>query len=234
MTTSILNDIPFVLKAESLKRRLRIREGGASHIRFLALIEEAQEIARPKAMYCPVYIEDRTEEAVKVEGRWFRSRVLAVNLIHAHRVFIFVATCGVELDEWAKGQQEVLEAFWAEAVKEIAVRNAVKAVEAHIETQYHLGQISRQLPGSLEDFPLAEQEVLFALMGDTKTAVGVTMLSSLMMSPSHSISGIIFPTSENFESCMLCPRDKCPGHRAPYNRSLYERKYSKQAETTGP
>ncbi len=234
MTTMILKDIPFVLRAESLKSRLRIREGGTAYIRFLALIEEAQKIARPKVMYRPVYIEDRTEEAVKVEGQWFRSRVLSVNLIHAHRIFIFVATCGVELDEWARGQQEVLKAFWADAVKEIAVRTAVKALEAHIETQYHPGQISRQLPGSLEDFPLAEQEVLFALMGDTKAAVGVTMLSSLMMSPSHSVSGIIFPTTENFESCLLCPRYKCPGRRAPYDQTLYERKYSKPAEATGP
>src|SRR5208283_5761983 len=100
MTAMILKDIPFVLKAESLKSRLRIREGGTSYIRFLALIEEAQKIARPKVMYRPVYIEDRTEEAVKVEGQWFRSRVLSVNLIHAHQIFIFVATCGVELDEW--------------------------------------------------------------------------------------------------------------------------------------
>ena len=84
MTTTILKDIPFGLSAEPLKRRLRIREGEAYHIRFLALIEEAQKIARPKAMYCPVYIEDRTDVAVKVEGQWFRSRVLSVNLIHAH------------------------------------------------------------------------------------------------------------------------------------------------------
>jgi hypothetical protein len=82
----------------------------------------------------------------------------------------------------------------------------------------------------LEDFPLEEQRGLFALMGDTNAAVGVTLLHSLMMSPSHSVSGIIFPTTENFESCLLCPRDKCPGRRASYDPTLYERKYSKPAE----
>jgi len=233
METTILKDISFALNTESLKSRLRIREGEAYHIRFLALIEEVQRIARPKAMYRPVYIEDRSEEAIKVEGRWFRSRVLTVNLRQVHRIFIYVATCGKELDAWARDQKEVLNAFWAEAVKETALRTAIKAVGTHLEEHYHPGQTSQQNPGSLIDFPLAEQEALFALMGDTQAAVGVSLLSSLMMSPTHSVSGIIFPTTEDFQSCLLCPRQKCPGRRAPYDPTLYERKYSQSAGEPG-
>jgi len=233
METEILDDIRFVANTESLKRRLRIRESGSNLTRFLALIKEGQEIAQPKAMYRPAYIEDRSEEAVKVEGRWFRSRVLTVNLSQTHRIFIYVATCGVELDEWAKGQKDILSALWAEAVKETALRTAVKAVESHIEENYHPGKTSQQNPGSLEDFPLAEQRALFDLLGNTRLAVGVTLLSSLMMSPSHSVSGIIFPTTEDFQSCMLCPREKCPGRRSPYDPTLYEQKYSRPVKATG-
>ncbi len=233
METQILGDIRFVANTESLKRRLRIRESGSNLTRFLALIKEGQKIAQPKAMYRPVYIEDRSEQAVKVEGRWLRSRVLTVNLSQTHRIFIYVATCGVELDEWAKGQKDVLSALWAEAVKETALRTAIKAVGVHLEEHYHPGKTSQQHPGSLEDFPLTEQETLFALMGDTQAAVGVSLLSSLMMSPTHSVSGIIFPATEDFQYCLLCPREKCPGRRAPYDRTLYERKYSKPVQATG-
>ena len=234
METHVLNDISYVANIDSLKRRLRISERGPSLSRFLTLIEEAQKIARPKAMYRPVYIEDRSEEAVKVEGKWFQSRVLTVNLRLSHRIFLYVATCGVELDEWAKGQKEALMTFWAGSVKEAALRCAVKAVGTHLEEHYHPGQTAHQNPGSLEDFPLAEQKALFDLMGDTQTAVGVTLLSSLMMSPTHSVSGIIFPTTDDFQSCLLCPREQCPGRRAAYDPTLYERKYSKPKETTGP
>ncbi len=233
MEAQILDDIHFVADTESLKHRLRIRESGSNLTRFLALIKEGQKIAQPKAMYRPVYIEDRSEEAVRVEGRWFRSRVLTVNLSHAHRVFIYVATCGVELDEWAKRQKDILSAFWAEAIKEAALRTAVRAVGSHIEEKYHPGKTSQQNPGSLEDFPLAEQRTLFDLLGDTRLTLGVSLLPSLMMSPCQSVSGIIFPTAEDFQSCLLCPREKCPGRRSPYDPTLYERKYSRPVKATG-
>jgi hypothetical protein len=39
------------------------------------------------------------------------------------------------------------------------------------------------------------------------------------------VSGIRFPTTESFESCQLCPRAGCPGRRAAYDASLYDRRY---------
>jgi hypothetical protein len=45
------------------------------------------------------------------------------------------------------------------------------------------------------------------------------------MIPTKSVSGIIFQTDDTFESCMLCQKDNCPNRRAPYNETLYERKY---------
>lgn len=124
-------------------------------------------------------------------------------------------------------------AYWAGAIKEAAVRCAITAMGSHLEEHYHPGKTSQQNPGSLEDFPLAEQRALFDLLGDTRTPVGVTLLPSLMMSPTHSVSGIIFPTTEDFQSCLLCPREKCPGRRAPYDPTLFTRKYSKTKEETG-
>ena len=49
------------------------------------------------------------------------------------------------------------------------------------------------------------------------------------MSPIKSVSGILFPTEVTYENCQLCPRDLCPGRRAPYDKALYERKYRKAA-----
>jgi len=36
-------------------------------------------------------------------------------------------------------------------------------------------------PGSLEDWPLTEQRVLFALLGDPQAAIGVRLTDSLLM-----------------------------------------------------
>lgn len=165
-----------------------------------------------------------------MDGKWFRSRVLTVNVDQSHRIFIYVATCGKEMEEWAKGLKSELEVFWAETFKEIALRNAVKAVEFYVEEHYHPGRTAHQNPGSLDDFPLPEQEALFALLGDTHISIGVNLLPSLMMSPIHSVSGIIIPSIEDFQSCLLCPREQCLGRRAPYDPMLYSRKYAKDQE----
>jgi hypothetical protein len=46
-----------------------------------------------------------------------------------------------------------------------------------------------------------------------------------MMDPVHSVSGILFPTEEDFEECSLCPREDCPKRRAPFEEHLYETRY---------
>jgi hypothetical protein len=40
------------------------------------------------------------------------------------------------------------------------------------------------------------------------------------MVPRKSISGILFPSEEGFQSCQLCERASCPGRRAPFDVSL--------------
>ncbi|MCL6614559.1 MAG: hypothetical protein K6U03_08105, partial [Firmicutes bacterium] len=41
-----------------------------------------------------------------------------------------------------------------------------------------------------------------------------------------SVSGLRFPVEEGFENCQLCPRQGCPGRRAPYAPEIFARRYS--------
>ena len=74
-------------------------------------------------------------------------------------------------------------------------------------------------PGSLPDWPLEEQRVLFELLGETRKTIGVELTESLFMVPVKSLSGIVFTNEEGFASCQLCPREGCPGRRVPYEGS---------------
>jgi predicted transcriptional regulator len=67
------------------------------------------------------------------------------------------------------------------------------------------------------------------MLGDTQAAIGVELLSSLLMQPTKTVSGIVFPTEETFASCQLCPRQGCPNRRAPYDPDLFEAKYRELA-----
>ncbi|HUX75308.1 MAG TPA: vitamin B12 dependent-methionine synthase activation domain-containing protein [Anaerolineae bacterium] len=225
MDAVVLDDIPFRIDLGLLMKKLHVREGHTYTDDVERLADEAQAIARPKALYKVAYIESRDDNAVVIDGITMNSRVLRVNLEQAHRVFPYVVTCGMELQEWADSIDDVLRRFWAETINEMALRVAIQVLNKHLAERYRPGRTSAMSPGSLGEWPIQAQRPLFALLGDPEEAIGVRLTDSLLMVPVKSVSGIRFPTEESFESCQLCPREGCPGRRAPYDKDLYDRKY---------
>ncbi len=233
MDTIVLDQLPFRLDFDDLRRALRLRPGNSLETDLRRLAEEAQAVARPKALYKIVYVDSRDESQVTLDGVTFKSKVLRANLEEVHRVFAYVVTCGTELDEWARSIEDMLHSFWADAIKEMALRQAQAALLTHLKTTYRLGKTSAMNPGSLADWPIQQQRPLFRLLGSVEQtdgigflpAIGVRLTDSFLMIPNKTISGIRFPTESNFESCLLCPRETCPTRRAPYDPHLLEEQY---------
>jgi len=221
----ILDQIPFELDIAQLEKKLHIESGSSFSADVAALAVAAQKIARPKAFFRMAFIESKQDDAVIIDGIQFTSRVLRVNLDSVHRVFACLATCGTELEDWANSIEDVLYRFWADTIKECALRAAYCFLKEHLEQMFQPGQTSSMSPGSLKDWPIEQQIPLFQLLGDTRTAIGVELTPSFLMLPTKSVSGIRFPAKENFESCQLCPREDCPGRRLPYNPDLFQTKY---------
>jgi hypothetical protein len=224
----LLTDIAFDLDMEKLLRRVRVEPGGDDAEAVEALASEAVDIARPKGVYRVANVDSRDDETVKIDGVDFKSRVLAVNLEDVYRVFPFVATCGRELKEWSQSIEGVLEPFWADTIKEMALRTAVRAIRDHIADSFQPGRTAEMNPGSLEDWPLSEQKGVFSLLDDPGESIGVELTDSFLMVPTKSISGILFPAEFGFENCQLCPRKDCPGRRAPYDEELWQKKYARE------
>jgi hypothetical protein len=80
-------------------------------------------------------------------------------------------------------------------------------------------------PGSLKDWPISGQRVLFKLLGNPENSIGVQLLDSMLMIPNQTVSGIRFESESDFSSCELCPRENCSHRRVPYNESLLKSKY---------
>ncbi len=213
------------LNIRALAERLHVTPDSSDYQDLSALAHEAEALARPKACYRLAYIDAKGEDHVVVDGVTLSSRVLRVNLEEVHRLFAEVATCGTEVDAWAHGLQDILWQYWAEAIKEALLRQAIKALREDEEAAYGVRRTSTMAPGSLADWPIREQRPLFRLLGDVEGAIGVRLSESMLMSPNKSTSGVRFETETDFVSCALCPRDVCPGRRAPYDATLYERRY---------
>ncbi len=228
MEPVIIDHIPFQIDLENLKKTLHIKESSPFLKDLLSLVGEAEKIGRPKALYRMAFIDGKGEDYVAVEGVKFKSRILRVNLEKAQRVFPYLVTCGLEMENWANQISDVLKRFWAETIKEMAMRFAHTVMEEHLTGHYKPGKLSRMSPGSLADWPIQEQRPLFKILGNTEDMVGVRLTESLLMVPTKSVSGMRFPTEESFESCQLCPREECPNRRAPYDPDLYDRRYRKE------
>ncbi|MHB0878098.1 MAG: vitamin B12 dependent-methionine synthase activation domain-containing protein [Anaerolineae bacterium] len=222
MEATIIEHIVFEPDVEALAKKLH---AGSAIDELRTLVEQAAAIARPRALYGVAYIEERGDDYVIIDGVRFSSRVLRVNLEQAHRVFPYLATAGGELEQWANSLDDVLLRFWADTIYESALRPAMQALDAAIDERYRPGHTSRMNPGSLKDWPIEQQAQLFALFGDTRSSIGVELTDSFLMLPRKSVSGLRFPMEAQFESCQLCPRDGCPGRRAPYDAALYDAKY---------
>jgi hypothetical protein len=225
MEIVVLDRIRYRADIDALVRRLHVAEGSADYDDLKALAQEAELIARPKAMYGVGYIEERGDDCVTIAGTEFTSRILRVNLERAHRAFPYVATCGTELEAWAHGLTDLLQRYWADAIQEAALREATRALYRDLSERYRPGETSAMAPGSLGEWPLSQQRALFSALGDVRGTIGVELSDSLLMIPAKSVSGIRFPATESFESCQLCPRAGCPGRRAAYDQSLYDRRY---------
>jgi hypothetical protein len=228
MSLTVIDATPFQPDRVTLLKRLRIREDSPYVGDVQRLVDEAQDIARPKALYKVAFIDARDDDAVVVDGVKLTSRVLSVNLEPVYRVFPYVATCGVELDAWAHAQEDMLYQYWADLIKEMALREAVQTLNERMAEQYGLGKMAVMSPGSLADWPLPQQRPLFTILGDVKGAIGVELSDSFLMTPNKTVSGLRFAAADDFASCQLCPRENCPGRRAPYDDTLYDRKYRKR------
>ncbi len=216
----VLDPLPFQVDFAALQQSLHIRPGSEAEADLHRLVDVAQSIARPKAIYKLAFIDAKEDQAVLLDGIRFTSRVLRVNLDTAQRVFAYVATSGRELEAWADAQEDLLARFWADAINQAVLGAALRSFREHLTAQFAVSQLSAMNPGSLADWPLREQRPLFGLLGDVQAAIGVTLTPSLLMTPTKSVSGILFPSEETFASCQLCPRETCPNRRAAYDPAL--------------
>lgn len=226
MNDSAVISVPFILDIPALLKKLHVDSRPEYAERCTRLAREAVALARPKAAYRAAWVESKGEDHVVVDGVTLTSRVLRVNVADVHRVFPFLATCGVELEAWSRSISDMLEGFWADAIMEEALRAAFHAATEHLVQRYQLGRTAMMNPGSLADWPIEQQAALFRILGDCSERIGVKLTDSFLMVPTKSVSGLRYATEVQFENCQLCPRDRCPNRRAPHDPELHERKYS--------
>lgn len=219
----IIDQVPVNITAEQVLKQMHLDEGGKYEEDVNELIGMVKPLVRPKAIYDVRYIDSKDKDSVDIGGIKFTSRVLRVNLDKVERVFPYIATCGTEVENINIPSDDLMRRFMLDIIKQMALGAAIGQLREYIDRKYKPGQMSAMNPGSLEDWPLSEQKQLFSIFGDVESLIGVRLTDSFLMLPIKSVSGMFFPTEVRFESCQLCPRERCPGRRAAYNEKLKEK-----------
>jgi hypothetical protein len=223
MNPIILDKIPCELDTEKIARKLHIEQGSDDYADLVKLLETVTLVSRPKAVYKPVFVEDTGSDYVVLDDQEMRSTVMQQNLKDVHRVFAYVSTCGDEVEQWSKTITDILHNWWMDSIKEHVLAQASIYLRARVTTDMDLSKIASMSPGSLPDWPISEQAKLFALLGDTKGMIGVSLTDSMLMTPSKTVSGFFFETDSDYVNCQLCTREKCIGRKVPFDDAKYKR-----------
>lgn len=222
MDKIIERNIDLPITDEALLKRLRMIEDPEDDdcLKAIGMLKEALACAKPKFVYGLAAIEEKGDDFIVVEGRRIISPLVRRNLDKIHRIFPYVATCGVEVELWSRQFTDMLEHFWADEIKLMILEQCFMVMNQTIKDKYFANSdMSRMNPGSLPAWPITAQAVLFDIIGNPQADVGVSLTSSCLMIPSKSTSGFFFSSDSHFENCALCPRLDCPNRKAIYQPS---------------
>ncbi len=219
MNMVIRQDISWQVDKARLLRKLRLADDPADedYQVFTKMLAEAQAIARPKFAFAVAAVTDKYATGVEVEGVRIDSELVRTNLAKTFRIIPYLATCGTELEQWSLQYDDFLENYWADELKNQALRQAIQTMRQTIKSSFFKGQdMSQMSPGSLAQWPISGQKELFTLMQEALPVLGIKLTESYLMLPAKSVSGFHFSSEHHFENCALCPMPACPERRALY------------------
>ena len=125
---------------------------------------------------------------------------------------LFAATVGVEIDRLIGkyGRLSPTKALLFQAIGAERIEALCDAFCADIKKEYNTGLEPRFSPG-YGDLPLSAQKNIFAVL-DPERRIGLTLNSSLLMSPSKSVTAFVgLGSTEKTSSnkCSLCEKTDC-------------------------
>ena len=219
----ILDSVPFELDEGELREKVRVEDGTADAAALGELVAWAREHGRPKWLYRECFVESRGTDTVTMAEVTFTSVALRRNLEAAERVFVYLATCGPEMDQAPMETGDFLREFWVDSIKAMLLGAATEHLAERIKKRHGLVKSATMSPGSgdVSVWPIEQQRLLFSLLGDTAESIGVELTESFLMRPNKTVSGLRFATEKDFRTCQLCHRENCQERSAAFDAELW-------------
>ena len=221
----ILLTPPFAPSLEQYKRSIRWESLDDAQEEALTLFYDGKDRLQPKVLVSEQFIDEYTIRdtlpSVFICNVLFKGKALKV-LEKVSRVFVYVATCGDEMEGYDLSGADMLAPYWLDIIKSQSLKDARVALASYIREHYGISIPKSLNPGSgnVDIWPIEEQLKLFNIIGGAND-IGVSLTDSCLMKPNKSLSGFMFasPTID-WESCAYCERENCPNRRVPFKELL--------------
>lgn len=211
-------ELPYEIDLAALERSIKMRAIDTDlSVVVNRLVEVVKPIARPKAVFRPMIVENLLDSSFNLGGVTFSSRVLTKVLRKGDVIFPYIVTIGEELDVFCPPNNDMLEKFRLDAVKTAVLLAAGRSFEILLKKQYPERRLTHINPGEIDDWPLIQQRQVFQLLEGSIEQMGVQLTEGCMIKPVKSRSGIYFANDDGFETCRLCTQYRCAGRRAAFD-----------------
>lgn len=210
-----LKDFTPVFNIDSLAKASGL---DAASIKELA--QEAQEAARPAGGAQVSSLELGAGDEVVIAQVKFVSPFLKDRLDGLHRVFPYIVTEGQALARWGNQYKNSEKKPVVHLIRQACVKQCEQALERLLCEKFALPVLSSINPGSLQEWPLTEQKLLFKALQPLPESLGISLLATGIMQPDYTVSGVFYQTDKKIYNCQFCPRDDCPNRKAPKEKSV--------------
>lgn len=224
MRELLYNKIEYICDLDALRKRLHYEDTESElFIRAMELLEEARPLLKPAFAIKELSVGLVSEKGITIGDQFFNSKIVANKLKNETNAFSYIATCGREISTYIENTEDALDQYILDQIAYLAYLQAMNQMTLEAENQLGIERQIRLCPGSVIDWSVADVKKIFALMDGLYQDLDISVLSSGLIDPLKSTSGIFYASNEEFESCEICPRANCETRRVEFDEELHDR-----------
>lgn len=219
-TTTISIKLPSLkLDREAIAKRLRVPENSRKREELWEMIDTIEAKSAPAVHIRK--LKPGLEDSAKVvfDDEHIESKKLHKVLSERAKspdgepvAYAFAATCGQEACDWGNARDFGLPVFWAQTILEEGMLHLLDILENELKKHGDFA-MSVVEPGVPEDWPLANQDVVFKLLGGSFEDFGITPNDQSLMLPFRYVAGIAYHSDKIRPQCGICHFTDCNKQR---------------------
>lgn len=215
--------IPFLFDREEFDKRIRIELYEGMEEEIDALIGRSVPLIEPVALYRELGVGRGETGGFQIEDQIFDDQVTAGHFEGLDRIFPYVATCGPGLEDMLNSGVDMLEIFWIDALKQMAMDRAFDALRGEVKSKYAIEHLYSLNPGSdtcREGWDIQNLSKIFKLMPNAESLANVQLTDSLLMLPNKTVAGFLFKSHKDFVTCLDCDNINCSNRRMIHDGAI--------------